>query len=765
MILDPITKYFAKKKNRIGGNSPSVVSGVEYGDTGTNITSGIIDEDFNAIWSGTENLTIIEEMRTIDAQVNATLLAIKLPILAANWFIGMPKDYKDDEKKEFIEYNLFGRIKFKTFLEEALGYLDFGFYYFEKILTIDKHGNIVWKSFAPRIPKRHYLWEMQSNHKLGITQLLENTTSEETQPEIPMEKLILFTYKREGDNYQGKSILRAAYRNWKLKGLHYKIQAIGNERFGAGTLMINGKGNIGGTEKDKYYEMAKNFNSNESSVIFNPDTTKAEIEILTQKGDAKANAIMDAINHHNKQISMNILAPFLNSGDDGVGSNAKSKSEIDFFQLSLQQIANYIAEKLTDEIKELIILNWGEQEKYPQLEVTEIAKVDINALATGLSSLTGRGLIIVDTKLRTYVREILNLPEEDEEEIEEQKRQKEEQEKQQLEALKKQPQGALIQKSVPTPLKKDQITPSNKKKLAEPKKKIKVSSREKIFVNNITSFEHFLEEKYSEYEEVIDNAEKNYTKGLLSIYNSVDTERKDGVLVISNSAKNSKLQTQAIQFINDLTKQLKNKFIDSPLERRLFDTTKTMALSTMVEDEKQFAAIRIDEGQFNSFVKGYISNMEGILFNDPRRIKEGVILNFGSNVSIELARKSAVQKFFNRNILKLSTVTHARGAYNAIQYDINIKRGFTMFKILTSKNKIKTLSPTGKTALLLFLIFTAAQLNKKINEETDGKNTSAINGLNIHHGSYLYFMAIASEYLEEEEELSREQRKELKKSF
>jgi len=58
-----------------------------------------------------------------------------------------------------VEKNLFEKISFQKFLKEALGYLDFGFYYFEKVFEV-KDGMIEWKAFAPRIPRSHYLWEI-----------------------------------------------------------------------------------------------------------------------------------------------------------------------------------------------------------------------------------------------------------------------------------------------------------------------------------------------------------------------------------------------------------------------------------------------------------------------------------------------------------------------------------------------------------------------------------------------------------------------------
>ena len=161
-------------------------------------------------------------------------------------------------------------------------------------------------------------------------------------------------------------------------------------------------------------------------------------------------------------------------------------------------------------------------------------------------------------------------------------------------------------------------------------------------------------------------------------------------------------------------------------------------------------------------MKGYRSNVDALLYNDPRRVEENIIQNFGSQVSIDLAVSQLDGPIFNRNVLSLSLLSHPRGAYNAIQFDINNARGFTMYKVLAPKNVISNLDPSGMTAKLLFGIYTVAQFNKKVSEMTDGKTSEAVNGLGIHHNAITYFFPIPSDQLDEEQKISRAQRSQLK---
>jgi len=82
----------------------------EIGASGTNIQYGIIQEDFNTDWQFEKSVATVEEMMKSDAQVNASLLAVWLPLLTANWSIEM--DEEGDEKiEEFIEEAMFEKME------------------------------------------------------------------------------------------------------------------------------------------------------------------------------------------------------------------------------------------------------------------------------------------------------------------------------------------------------------------------------------------------------------------------------------------------------------------------------------------------------------------------------------------------------------------------------------------------------------------------------------------------------------------------------
>lgn len=986
---------------RIAGGKGSK-SDVEFGHSGTQIFGGLINEEFNPDLQFPRSIEVYDEMRRSDATVEAILEAIKMPLLAAEWFIRKgSEDKRDVEVAEFVHDNLFNFVDWNCWLSEQLGYLDFGFWYSEKIWEIlpDDHpkypGAVVWKRFASRIPAAHYLWTTKDRanyvdgHPAGVTQRVIGVSDEsqgdekkasENQPTIPWNKLILFTRRREGNNFEGISVLRAAYKHWFFKNLLYKVSLISAERFGAGIPYAKHKKGMGDAAKTKLDEMLKNMKSNEQSYArFSTDVE--EWGIKTPDGDPKSAAINDGINHHDRKIYDAILAGFLNLSTGDGGSNALSKDQSSFFLKALQSTADYIISVMNKHIKELVDKNYQNVVNYPTLQVNDIGVISMDEAITSIVAATGAEILQLNSDDEVAIRKMLKLPEappvddedkelnrmeaelsvleaeleeaDDEEEPEEgaegeEKPQEEEPEekteepptekelseflgsflggkvyefvakgghldeatkkkigdalrkksgdtlknelkgdkktqqltqtkdrikakiaslrqtlkdfkaksrgmdrkskrafnkamKNTIEVIKRQKQG-LIQGRISTNVKlkarKGEVRTARKERKTkeridkaiarEEKRRTRVSKRvdrlrdrlsrakdggarsriqqqiknaqaefdkefnedeidtiflcclgeidvileeereglkkkplipkprEKAFTANIGEFETFLESEYQKVLTVVEKAEVKYRAGLTAIYKSSETERIDGVVSLKFSKKQER---KATKFVDDITAKLETALLNSPFQRKLFNTTATMAVNTMKANEKLLAEITVDQGRFNSFMSGYTSNIKGVLFNEPRKIKEEIVLAFGNSTALNLAIEQAGAIKFNRNILRLSTVTHAQAAYQGIIYGQASKDGFTFYKIVVPPNKAKDVAPSGRTASVLFLIAAAAVINKRISEGTDGKNADAVKGLGLHHGSFEYYYPIDSLELEEEEAIAREQRR------
>jgi hypothetical protein len=753
------SNLFAKNNGPIAQKSVGQMPGLGaignrfgLGASGTDIQTGIINEDYNLDWNYPNSVANADEMRKSDAQVRASLQVVKKPIQTANWVIEMDED-GDEKIKEFIEDQMFSQLDFEAFVEEATAFLDFGFYYFEKIFGLNKDGRIVWKDLAARIPSAHLYWPLDSKkpEKGFIVQQLKANETASTQdnslnPKIPWKKIILFNHEQEGKNWEGISILRSSYKHWKMKSLAEKVQMIAIERFGVGIPTMKLPKNAGDTDKTSAEDILKNLRSNEKGyVVINNDW---EFEIKAIEGSAKEGQIKDTIDYHNRMILMNVLANFMDLGSGATGSFALGETQMNFFANSLQNIAKRMGKTMDKHIKELVIMNFGEQEHYPKLRATEIGDIDKGKLMTAMATAMNAGLIVADDTLKDWTRENMNLPER-EEEVEEEiiepdmKDKKEDDKK--------------IEE------KKEDKKLSSKKKISILAEKITTSKREGVFQTGINDYEKNLEEAWQkQYLPEIVKTEKQLKAFLTKQYGKAKTEKVAGIVVIATKG-NSKLLSESEKGVNQIMKKLDAKFMQKNFQDRLMNESAKSAkkVLTQMSRVKEFTDIFIDESTINAFTKGHISNVRAFVFNEGRRVREKLISNFSEKSSINLVLAQTKKIKMNRNITKLSVVTHPRALFKNAVFTNAEKQGVKKFKVLIPDNKRADLNPSGITAGLLFTILTFQQLNKKANIKENANN---INGMGSHHGSFDYAYPIDPEFLTEEEELAKEQRSEFLQS-
>lgn len=732
---------------------------IKHGKTGTEILSGMIQEEYNNDLQFPDSVKIYDEMRRSDATVAAVLKALKNPLLSAEWDIqaGGETD-KDKEIAAFVDKNIFENINFQDWLRQTLSYLDFGFMYFEKVFQV-KDGMIEWKEFAPRLPKAHYKWsidgeEWRDGHPAGITQQInsDDEGKNTNYPTIPWEKLILFTNDREGNNYEGVSILRAAYKHYFYKDLGYKIQSVAAERFGVGMPVATVKNSMGKPNRLKVEEFLKNIRSNEKSYGLLTDEV-SKFEIMTPNGTGVGAQIEKMIEHHDKKLYDLILAGFLNLTSGDGGSNALSKDQSSFFLRGLQSVADYIISVMNEQIKELVDMNYSGIEAYPTLFVSEIGVTSMAENITAIGTAVDKGLIDITVEDKMAFRQILKLPTLSKDDII---------------AAAEEAQAAK-DKAAETALKQAQASkapPEEKpakpeKKLAEEDKKKVPTPREVAFTKNITAFEKYLETKYSEAETIVANAEKEYQDALIELYDNSDSERVDGVVcLVFDKTK----ITAGKNKIAAITAKLEKKLLGSELQDEIFTAAIDRAKSTLDDNDKKLSwSLDIPQGQINTFIEGYKSNMQGVIFNESRRVLENITLNYGSEASVEAAKETAKAISFNKNILSLSFVTHPRALYKFIIYDESIGEGFTLFKPIVPNNRKSDLAarPFGITAGIAYTILTAAQINAYAAKTTDGKTADALTGLGLHHGSFEYYYPIASVDIDSEKEIAKIQRDEI----
>jgi len=224
------------------------MSSKQKGSSGTEIYAGYYAEEYIAMIRGLRGARLYDEMRRSDSQVAMLLSVVKNPIKSAKWDIE-PADDSDEARDvaDFIKHVLFKDIRnpktgkrkaFSDFIEESLTCIEFGYSVFEVVHRMvrghDEYGDYIGlRDLGFRSQKTIEQWGLKSD---GALDFVRQRANGDTAVEAIMagENVLVFSLNKEGDNYEGVSMIRPCYGNWLRKNAYLKSMAIGIEKTALG---------------------------------------------------------------------------------------------------------------------------------------------------------------------------------------------------------------------------------------------------------------------------------------------------------------------------------------------------------------------------------------------------------------------------------------------------------------------------------------------------------------------------------------------------
>ena len=493
------TKKFASKKS----------SRPEIGASGTTNFQGIIDTDeYVTNLRGSTLYTTIDKMRWSDASVQAALLMCELPIRSAEWDIEpASEEAQDVEIAEFVKDNLFNSltVPWEDTLRQILLMHPYGCMVFEVVYKLNEDGKIGWRKWAPRLPKTIEKWNVDKNGELEeIEQRTFKDNSFET-IKIPVEKLMVFVYRREGDNYLGTSILRQAYKHWFFRDKYYKIDAVATERLGIGIPVVTLPEGFTDDDYNDAENLGKNLRGHEKAYVIKK--IGWDIEMMDLKASS-TKGVQEMLEHHTREILKSVLAQFIDLGSSSSGSYALAKDQSKIFLSALDSSAKAIEDIVNEEIKKLVDYNWTVKE-YPKLTHSDLGIKDISELAESIQSLTFSGMLTSDPQTEDYLRKVLKLPEKPEVEVDNEQK--------------------------PAQKAKKDIEKPEKNKVKDEEGNFKEKkNKSKKFHRELTKAE--LRVRFDEIRDFMDSSEKEVITKMLSVLN----REKDKLLILFKDAINRK---------------------------------------------------------------------------------------------------------------------------------------------------------------------------------------------------------------------------------
>lgn len=457
----------------------------QFGVSGTFDVGGFIrNEEYNRNLVGRRGLENYDIMSRSDGTVHAGLQVCKLPILAANWMFKSPSDdAADQERTDFLNREFFDRnVDFYDVMSEGLTCLDFGYALGEINYepTTFNGKSFMWglQSLASRKQSSVMRWET-STGLLGITQLAPYTDI--PMRDIPMQKLYVFTNEKRGQNYEGISLLRFAYKHWYIKDKLELMNAVALERMGLGIPYIkpseNSQITMDGDDVRTVEQALRQIRVNEEAYLKIPQG----LEVGMLEFDAReVKDILPTLEYEDNQILLSVLAQFLGLGQGGKGgSRALSDDHSKLFLLSLQAVSRTMQRGFQSVANRLIDLNYSGDlpNGYPKLEFEDLDDDNVTEVATALQQLVDGGVITPGMDVENRGRRLLDLQEltqKDWDQIQADKQLKAQQAAQQAQALAEKQaslQPGVQQPQAPKPVPEQTLTDPEAQPKPDPKAK------------------------------------------------------------------------------------------------------------------------------------------------------------------------------------------------------------------------------------------------------------------------------------------------------
>lgn len=406
----------AKRIQPAGEQKLIIIENRERGSSGTKLYGGYFSEDYliNEL-HGTAAADAYDKMRRSDAKVKMALNAVKNPIKAAHWEVqpGAPDNPELQKHAEFIDHILFHDMDKPFSKNEILTIADFGFSVFEvthkAVLNHPKFGTYTGiKSLGWRSPRSILYWRL--NTEDGSIDHVHQLATGDLQRyiDIPGDFLIVASLEKEGDNYEGISLLRACYGAWKRKNLSLKMLAIGNERNAIPTPIATIPADKQNSPQyQNLISALQNYTSHENSYMTKPEGWLVEF----LKADFDPEKQIRSVEFENGEIVSAFQANFLLLGSTQSGSRAVSEDQSEFFLGGIEYVGDESLSGINHKlIPDLIKMNFGPQEAYPRVKITGISDKAGIELANALKSLAESQYIQPDDVLEDHLRPRYNLP-------------------------------------------------------------------------------------------------------------------------------------------------------------------------------------------------------------------------------------------------------------------------------------------------------------------------------------------------------------------
>lgn len=365
------------------------------------------------------SVTTYAHMRR-DPQLAAVLKAVTLPIRRATWQVD-PAGASDGAVRlvadglglpvKDVEYQPSGArvrgVRWAELCRLSLLSLVWGHMPFEETYDVSDGKTARLAALSERMPST--IQTIEVDQAGGLLRIEQVGQPGNTGGAIPADRLLWYSHEREGSAWQGTSLLRPAYAPWLLKREMLRAHAIGNRRFNHGVPSVEWA--PGSDPTPAQMQQAQQYASaarvgDQAGGSLPPGAHLVLAGITGSVPDT-----LGFVRYLDQQMSRIALAGMLDLGETPNGSRALGAEFVDLFLLTIQALADELAETVTCQTAARIVeYNFGPDALVPYVCVADVgSKREVTAEA--LQMLITSGAVEPDPALDAWIRREWQLPE------------------------------------------------------------------------------------------------------------------------------------------------------------------------------------------------------------------------------------------------------------------------------------------------------------------------------------------------------------------
>lgn len=424
------------------------------GTSGRGHTQGFLDlEELNQELRHPHGHRIYDRMYRTDGDIRQVVQLSSNPIISGTWAMvphgGEYADERDQYVADAVRWALWDQMSpnFPAHLQTMLPVLiRSGFAPFEKAWMAaeytPKDGEsmkmVVPRTLALRLPRTIEQFEQDEFGELTrIKQYLPTSQATITQREgspfssltgntspgyvwLDAQNLVYYRMGAEGDNWEGVSLLRPAYKHWKMKDMIERIDAIAQEREAVGVPICYPPLGATTDQLDAMEEVLEGMRTNEQSYIIAPGPKAGKgapdgqgwlIEVIGYERTGSGRDPQPSLRYHTDKIAAAFIAEFMRLGHGTSGARATAQVQADPFLMSIEALTS-IVERVVNEqlVAPIVAYNFPDVKNPPRLQMSLVDSTSLSQLADYVLKLTQVGALLPDNELEAFLRARGDLP-------------------------------------------------------------------------------------------------------------------------------------------------------------------------------------------------------------------------------------------------------------------------------------------------------------------------------------------------------------------